>query len=46
VAAPSHMFTLGRAAELLGQDEQLLSDLAVDLEPEDGCLWVYDIGDR
>ena len=30
-----------RAAEILGEDEELLWDLADSLEPEDGCLWVH-----
>ena len=45
MAAPSYVFTLARAAEMLGEDEAWLEELAEQLEPEDGCLWVYDIGD-
>jgi hypothetical protein len=37
MAAPAHVFTIARVAE----DEQLLWDLAINMEPEDGCLWVY-----
>ena len=44
MAAPSHVFTISRAAEILGEDEELLWDLAESLEPEDGCLWIYGIG--
>lgn len=40
MAAPSYVFTIGRVAEILGEDEDLLYDLAVDMEPEDGCLVV------
>src|SRR3982074_1307963 len=46
MAAPGHVFTISRAAEILGQDEQLLWDLAGSLEPEDGCLWIYGTGDQ
>jgi hypothetical protein len=46
MAAPSHAVTIGRAAEILGQDEELLWDLADQMEPEDGCLWVHDVADR
>jgi hypothetical protein len=46
MAAPSYVFTLARAAEMLGEDEAWLEELAEQLEPEDGCLWIYDIGDR
>jgi hypothetical protein len=31
---------------MLSKDEDLISDLAVQLEPEDGRLWIYDIDDR
>lgn len=41
MAAPAHAFTLARAAQILGENEQLLWDLAVNMEPEDGCLWIY-----
>jgi hypothetical protein len=46
MAAPSRAFTIGRAAEILGEDEELLWDLADSLDPEDGCLWVYGTGDQ
>jgi hypothetical protein len=40
MAAPSYVFTIARAAEMLGEDEEWL------LEPEDGCLWIRDTDDR
>ena len=46
MAAPSCVFTLARAAELLGEDEEWLEELAGQLEPEDGRLWIYDTADR
>ena len=36
-------FTIRRAAQILGRDEELLWDLSDQLEPEDGKLWVLDI---
>lgn len=42
MAAPSHAFTLKRAAQILECDEDLIWDIADQLEPEDGMLWVYD----
>jgi hypothetical protein len=45
MAAPSHVFTIGRVARMLGQDENRLYDIALDMEPEDGCLTVLDIDD-
>jgi hypothetical protein len=46
MAAPGHVFTISRAAEILDEDEELLWDLADSLEPEDGCLWMYATGDQ
>ncbi|GGC71546.1 hypothetical protein GCM10011504_56520 [Siccirubricoccus deserti] len=46
MAAPSYVFTIARAAEMLGEDEEWLEELADQLEPEDGCLWIYDTEDR
>lgn len=46
MAAPGHVFTISRAAEILGEDEELLWDLVDNLEPEDGCLWIYDTDDQ
>ena len=46
MAAPSFVFTIARAAEMLGEDEEWLEELADQLEPEDGCLWIYDTDDR
>lgn len=45
MAAISHVFTIRRAAQMLGRDEDLLWDLLEQFEPEDGLIWVYDIGD-
>lgn len=46
MAAPSFVYTITYAAELLGEDEEWLLELADQLEPEDGRLWIYDTGDR
>jgi hypothetical protein len=46
MAAPSHVFTISRVAAMLGEDEGLLWELVDQLEPEDGCLWVYGVGDE
>jgi hypothetical protein len=43
MAAISHVFTIRRAAQILGRDEDLLWNLLEQFEPEDGLLWVYDI---
>jgi hypothetical protein len=41
MAAPSHAFTIARAAAILHENEELLWELADQMEPEDGCLWIY-----
>ena len=46
MAAPAFAYTIARAAELLGEDEELLHDIAMELEPEDGCLWIIGTGDQ
>ena len=46
MAAPSCVFTIARAALMLGEDEEWLHELAEQLEPEEGCLWIYDTGGR
>ena len=46
MAAPSFVYTIAYAAEMLGEDGEWLLELADQLDPEDGCLWIYDTGDR
>jgi hypothetical protein len=46
MAAPSYVFTISRVAEILGEDEDWLSDVALDMEPEDGCLTVLGTDDQ
>jgi hypothetical protein len=45
VAASAYAITIRRAAEMLGEDEELLWDMATDTEPEHGCLWIHDTSD-
>ena len=45
VAAISAVFSIGYVANLLGEDEDWLHDLAIDMFPEDGCLHVYGVGE-
>jgi hypothetical protein len=46
MAAITHAFTLSRVAQMLGEDEDWLLDVANEMEPEDGCLWIYGVGDE
>ena len=46
MAASASAVTIGRAAEILGEDEKLLWGLADDMDPEDGRLWIYGTDDQ
>jgi hypothetical protein len=35
------VFTLSRVAKDLGEDEDWLRDIAGEMEPEDGLIWIY-----
>lgn len=43
VAAITCVYTIRRAAEILGKTEHLLWDLSDQLDPEDGKLWIHDV---
>jgi hypothetical protein len=45
VAAISAVFTIGYVAKLLGEDENWIFDLSINMFPEDGCLWVHGVGE-
>ncbi len=46
MAAPSTVFTIARVAEMRGEDEDWLWDVALGMEPEDGCLSVHGVNDE
>ena len=41
----SYVFTLGHVAEMLGEDEGWLLDVAEEMDTEDGQLWVVGVGE-
>jgi len=43
--AISAVFTITYVAEMLGEDEEWLHELSIDMFPEDGCLRVYGVGE-
>ena len=45
MAAIAHAFTISYVANLLDEDEDWLHELSTDMFPEDGCLWVYGVGE-
>ena len=40
----SHVKSINLVAEELGEDEDWLLEVAVEMEPEDGVIWVYGAG--
>jgi hypothetical protein len=46
MAAPSYVFTIRRVARMLNADEHRLEEIAMSMEPEDGCLNVLDLDDE
>jgi hypothetical protein len=46
MAAPSTVFTIARVAAMLGEDEDWLSDAALEMDPEAGCLTIYGVNDE
>jgi hypothetical protein len=45
VAAITRVYTIGYVAEMIGEDEDWLHDLAVDMDFEDGRLTVYGVNE-
>jgi hypothetical protein len=45
LAAISHVFTIDYVAKMLGEDVEWLHELQIDMEPEDGSLWVHGVGE-
>lgn len=45
MAAISAVFTVSHVANLLGENEDWLQELSIDMFPEDGRLYVYGLGD-
>jgi hypothetical protein len=41
----SYVFTLSHVAEMLGEDEEWLFEVAEEMDTEDGQLWVVGVGE-
>jgi hypothetical protein len=41
-----HVHTIARVATVLGEDEDWLWDVAVEMDQEDGVIWVYGPGEE
>ena len=46
MAAISHVFTISWVAEMLGENEDWLHELSIDMFPEDGCLHIVGTGEE
>jgi hypothetical protein len=46
LAAITRVFTISRVAQMLGENEDWLFDVANEMEPEDGCLWIHGPGEE
>lgn len=46
MAAPSAVFTIARVAKMFDEDMDWLLDVALEMDPEDGCLTVYGVDDE
>jgi hypothetical protein len=46
MAAISRVFTIAHVAAtaMLGEDEEWLRQISVNMDPEEGCLWVIGVG--
>ena len=46
MAGISYVFTITRVAEILGEDEDLLQEISIQMDPEDGRLTVLGPGEE
>ena len=46
MAGIGHVFTITRVAETLGEDEDWLQDICIEMDPEDGRLIVFGPGEE
>ena len=46
MAAITHIYTIARVAEMLGEDENWLHEISIAMEPEDGVIAVYGTADQ
>ena len=42
----SHVRTIDLVAKDLGEDVDFLFDVAIEMEPEDGLIWIQGLGDE
>ena len=45
MAGIPYVFTISHVAEMLGEDEEWLREIAINMDPEEGSLWVIGVGE-
>jgi hypothetical protein len=45
MASISHVFTISHVAKMLGEDEEWLWEISINMDPEEGYLWVVGVGE-
>ena len=45
MAGIAHVFTISHVANMLGEDEEWLREISINMDPEEGCLWVIGVGE-
>jgi hypothetical protein len=45
MAAPGYVYTIARVARMLGEKVERLEEIAMNMEPEDGCLTILGVAD-
>ena len=46
MAGIPYVFTISHVAEMLGEQEEWLRDISVAMDPEEGSLWVFGVGEH
>jgi hypothetical protein len=41
-----YVFTISYVAEMLGEDQDWLREISNAMDPEEGCLWVFGVGEH
>jgi hypothetical protein len=45
MAGIPYVFTISHVAKMLGEDEEWLREISINMDPEEGCLWVIGVGE-
>ena len=45
MAGIPYVFTISHVAKMLDEDEEWLREISINMDPEEGCLWVIGVGE-